>query len=106
MELSKLDDYIKGWVIGNFKPSLFRTNQFEVAVKKYFSGEYEKRHLHKIAQEWTIIVNGKVEMNGVPYKSGDIIHILPNESTDFLVLEDTTTVVIKIPSVLNDKFEV
>lgn len=105
MDLSKLDDYFKGWVIGNFNPTLHATDQFEVAVKKYLTGEYEKRHYHKVAHEWTIIVTGKVEMNGESYASGDIVHILPNESTDFLVIEDTTTVVIKMPSVPDDKFE-
>ena len=46
MTKSKLDDFIKGWIIGNFSPTLHATNQFEVAVKKYQSGEYEKRHFH------------------------------------------------------------
>jgi frataxin-like iron-binding protein CyaY len=52
MTKTKLDDFIKGWIIGNFSPTLHATNQFEVAVKKYQSGEYEKRHFHKIAKEW------------------------------------------------------
>lgn len=104
MTKSKLDDFIKGWIIGNFSPTLHATNQFEVAVKKYQSGEYEKKHLHKIAKEWTVIITGKVEMNGNIYSSGEIVYVEPNESTDFLALENTTTVVIKLPSVSDDKY--
>jgi len=104
MTKSKLDDFIKGWIIGNFSPTLHATNQFEVAVKKYQSGEYEKRHFHKIAKEWTVIITGKVEMNGNIYSSGEIVYVEPNESTDFLALENTTTVVIKLPSVSDDKY--
>jgi quercetin dioxygenase-like cupin family protein len=106
MTKSKLDDFFKGWVVGNFNPTLHTTDQLEVAVKKYKTGEYEKRHYHKMAKEWTIIITGKVEMNGNAFTAGDIVYIEPNESTDFLALENTTTVVIKSPSVPNDKFEV
>ncbi len=59
-----LDDMIKGWFIGNFEPSLHKTNDFEVAVKSYKKGEYESEHYHKIATEFTVILDGKVRMKG------------------------------------------
>ena len=43
-------------------------------------------------------------MNGNEYVDGDIITIQPGEATDFKVLEDTITTVIKLPSVKNDKY--
>jgi len=43
-------------------------------------------------------------MNGLEYFSGDIITIEANEATDFKVLEDTVTTVIKTPSVKDDKY--
>ena len=43
-------------------------------------------------------------MNGVEYKQGDIIVIEPGESTDFEVLEETITTVVKIPGATNDKY--
>ena len=33
MKLNKLNEFTKGWIIGNFNPSLFETDEFEVAVK-------------------------------------------------------------------------
>jgi quercetin dioxygenase-like cupin family protein len=104
MKVNKLSDMFKGWVIGNFEPSLYKTNDVEVAVKEYKAGDYEVAHYHKIATEITIISMGKVLMNGVEYSSGDIITIEPNETTDFKVLEDTITTVIKLPSVKGDKY--
>jgi hypothetical protein len=54
--------------------------------------------------EFTIIVDGVVEMNNKTYIKDDIIKIEQNESTDFECLTDVTTVVIKTPSIDNDKY--
>ena len=93
-----------GWFIGNFDPSLHKTNDFEVALKKYKKNDFEKSHFHKLATEYTIISDGEVKMNNNIYKTGDIIVIKPFESTNFCALKDTTTVVVKIPGALNDKY--
>lgn len=105
MKTSKIDEMIKGWFIGNFEPSLLKTNDVEVALKKYKKGDYEKTHYHKIATEFTVIVSGSVKMNGMEYFEGDIIVIEPNEATDFEALEDdTVNLVVKIPGANNDKY--
>ncbi len=105
MKTAKLEDMIKGWFVGNFKPTLYKTNDVEAAVKSYKKGDYEERHYHKIATEITVIIQGRVRMNGVEYKKGDIIVMEPNESTDFECLEDDTqNVVVKIPGANNDKY--
>jgi quercetin dioxygenase-like cupin family protein len=104
MKVDKLDTFFKGWVVGNFNPSLFKTNDFEVAVKEYKTGEYEQKHYHKVATEITIITQGLVRMNGIVYTKGDVITIEPGESTDFKVLDNTTTTVIKFPCVEGDKY--
>lgn len=105
MKIAKLEDMYKGWFVGNFEPTLLRTNDVEVAVKSYKKGDYEEKHYHKIAKELTIIVSGRVKMNGVEYTKGDIILMEPNEATDFECLEDgTQNVVVKIPGANNDKY--
>lgn len=105
MKIAKLEDMIKGWFVGNFDPTLFRTNDVEVAVKSYNKGDYEAKHYHKIATELTVIISGRVRMNGVDYGKGDIIVMEPNEATDFECLEDNTqNVVVKIPGANNDKY--
>ena len=104
MTIDKLDCMIKGWFVGNFEPTVLKTNDVEVAVKKYKAGDYESSHYHKIATEITVIVSGEVEMNGVRYSEGDIIVISPNEQTDFRVLKDTITTVVKYPGANNDKY--
>jgi quercetin dioxygenase-like cupin family protein len=104
MKKARLDKMVKGWFVGNFDPTLIRTNDVEVAVKEYRKGEYERRHHHKLATEITVIALGKVRMNGVEYTKGDIIVIEPNEATDFEALEDTITTVVKYPGADYDKY--
>ena len=105
MKTAKLEDMIKGWFIVNFEPTLLRTNDFEVAVKSYNKGYYEEKHYHKIATEITVIVSGKVKMNGIEYSKGDIVVMEPNEATDFECLENgTQNVVVKLPGANDDKY--
>ena len=106
MKIHKLAKFTKGWFIGDFDPSIHKTKGFEVAVKFYQSGDKESLHFHKIAQEYTIIVDGRFEINGKVYKKGDIIHFQPNDISDFKCIESGSTTVVKIPSVANDKYEV
>jgi len=96
---------VKGWFMGNFEPTLIKTSDVEVAVKEYKKGDKEGRHYHKEATEITVICSGLVRMNGIEYRKGDIIVIEALESTDFEVLEDAVTTVVKYPGVKNDKYE-
>jgi hypothetical protein len=104
MESFNVKDMINGWFIGNFEPTLLNTGEFEVALKRYKMGDFEKKHTHKIATEFTLIVEGEVEMNGMKYVKDEIIKINPQESTDFKCLTDVISLVVKIPSVKMDKY--
>ena len=63
MKKYNLEDFKLGWLIGNFEPSILRTDKFEVSIKKYNKGDYEKAHFHKLANEITIITVGKVDLS-------------------------------------------
>ena len=104
MEFYQLKDFTGGWFIGNFIPAIEERNDFEISVKYYKAGDVETKHLHKLAVEYTVITQGKVKMNDQIIEAGTIVKIDKNESTNFEVLEDTITVVVKTPSVKNDKY--
>lgn len=103
--MPNVDEMVKGWFIGPFKPAVLHTEAFEVAVKRYRAGDREAAHVHKIATEFTVVVEGRVRMNGKEYGRGEIVEVKPGEPTDFEVLEDTSTVVVKVPAALGDKYE-
>ena len=39
MKVRRLDDMVRGWFVGNFEPTAYRTDGAEVAVKHYAAGE-------------------------------------------------------------------
>ena len=104
LERHRLDQFTKGWFVGNFNPTLVKSDDVEVAVKHYRAGEHEASHHHKIATELTLIVTGCVRMSGEEVGPGEIVKIHPGQSTDFTALTDATTVVVKMPCVAGDKY--
>lgn len=104
MKTAKLNEMTKGWFIGNFEPSLYKTNDVEVAIKSYKAGDHEDKHHHKIATEYTVITKGKVQMFGKEFSEGDIVVCEPGDSTDFTALTDAQNVVVKIPGANDDKY--
>lgn len=104
MERYKLEDFVRGWFVGGFEPTLYGTTDVEVAVQEFKKGAIEEEHCHKIATEITVVVQGKARMGSRVLEKGDILKIEPGEYTRFEALEDTLTVVVKLPGVLNDKY--
>lgn len=102
--MKNINDFTKGWFIGDFEPSLLKTTDFEVAVKEYKAGDSEDNHLHKEAIEFTIVLDGTIMMNGIEYNRNDIIRIEKNEATKFESITDSRTLVVKTPSVKGDKY--
>lgn len=104
MKSSHIDKMFKGWFVGNFEPTAFATENCEVAVKSYKSGERESAHYHKIATEITLILSGRVRMMGREWGPGDIIILSPGEVTDFEAITDSVNVVVKTPGAGKDKY--
>lgn len=106
MRVDKLENMFRGWFVGDFEPTVLRSKDAEVAVKFYVAGEVETEHVHRIATEITVVINGEIRMNGLNYGPGSILTVEPGESARFSAITDAATVVVKTPSVANDKFEV
>lgn len=104
MKTANLGEMKGGWFVGNFEPSLIKTNDVEVAIKSYKKDDYEEAHYHKIATELTVVIYGKVKMFDRIFETGDIIVVEPNDATDFTALEDTVCGVVKYPGANNDKY--
>lgn len=95
-----------GWFVGDFSPSAFRTKSAEVSFKTHPKGEAWETHYHKVGTEINLIVRGKLNINNVFFQAGDIFVIEPGEIAKPKFLEDCEMVVVKVPSVPNDKYVV
>jgi hypothetical protein len=105
MKTTSLSCMERGWFVGKFYPSAYSHDNAEVAIKKYAEGDFESVHHHRIATEITVVISGKIKMQGLIFSKNDIIVIEPYEATDFLAIEDSILSVVKIPGVLNDKYD-
>ena len=106
MNTAHLSEMVKGWFVGGFKPTAFSTEACEVGVKAYKAGDSEVAHYHKVATEITLVLSGTVTMLDKTWSEGDIIVLEPGDITAFEALTDATTVVVKVPGALNDKYVV
>lgn len=104
MKIAHIDDMKGGWLIGDFEPSLLKTSQFEVAYKFFDKGEVHEAHIHKIATEFNYLTKGKLIIRGRTLEAGDIFVIEPGEVADPVFLENCEIMVVKTPSVKDDKY--
>jgi len=106
IEKFRIEDFTGGWFIGNFEPSLLKTNDFEVSVKMHPAGQVWEKHYHKEATEYNYVFDGVVEIDGVEYVKGDVFVIHPDFVVDPNFKEDCTIMCVKTPCVIGDKYEI
>ena len=104
IEKYRIEDFKGGWFIGNFEPSLLKTDYFECSVKVHKSGEIWDKHFHKEATEYNFVFDGVVEINGTDYIKGDIFVIHPGFVVDPIFKKDCTIMCVKAPCVIGDKY--
>lgn len=102
MKIHRQTDWFKGWFIGNFEPSAFKTDAFEVCLKKHPKGETWPKHYHKIATEINYLIRGKMNIQGITFEAGDVFILEPYDVADPDFLEDCELIVVKVPFVKDD----
>lgn len=103
MRVSRLDQYVGGWFIGDFEPTLHKTSSFEVCVKRYAKGSVEPLHHQLRAWEYTVILSGQARIGDITIGPDDILEVEPLEAASFEALDDVILVAIKVPSIPSDK---
>lgn len=103
ISLHRLDDFVGGWFVGDFTPSLFANSHVEVCVKYFKEGASEAAHYQLTATEWTVIISGECIVGDTKLGPGDIIEIPPLEVAGFQALTDVVLVAVKTPSIPSDK---
>ena len=98
-----LSDFVGGWFVGNFSPSIYPTEDFEVCVKRYGAGDVEVEHHQLVATEITVIVSGRCRLAGRLLQPNQIAVIPPGVPAAFEAIEDTVLVAVKFPSIPSDK---
>ena len=106
MQKHRIEDFKGGWFVGNFTPTSYSTDQFEVCFKKHEKGEAWPTHYHKKSHEINLLVKGKMQIQDQILVEGDIFIFSPYEIADPVFLEDCEVLIVKTPSVPGDKYEI
>jgi hypothetical protein len=106
MTIDHIDNFFRGWFIGNFNPSVYKTDQFEVALLSHYKDEKWPKHYHKESIEINLLISGKMIINEQLINPGDIFTLDKFEVADPIFLEDCKIVCVKTKSIPGDKYEV
>lgn len=97
---------VRGWFVGDFEPSAFRTKNFEVGLLSHKKDEKWPEHFHLKAAEINCLISGKMKIKGTEINSGDIFVLEQGEVADPEFLEDCSLIVVKTISDVKDKYEI
>ena len=103
MKNDKLDNYISGWIVGNFCPTLVNRSDIEISIKTFHQYEYSGFFYRRRDTEYVIVIEGCIVSNGVKYGKGDILVISPSEIIDLFPIVETVCALIKTPGGKTDK---
>ena len=101
-----LDDFVRGWFVGNFEPSIVKTDKYEIGLLTHNKGEKWDFHYHKLADEINFLVEGRMRINERLIEKGSLFIIQKNQLTCPDFLENCKILCIKVPSVPTDKYSV
>ncbi len=98
------EDFVRGWLIGDFKPSIMRSTDFEIGLLHHPAGEKWPFHYHKEAIEINYLLKGSMKLNGLHLSAGTRFIMPRNMIACPEFLENCVILCIKVPSVPKDKY--
>ena len=105
VKIDKLENYNRGWIVGNFEPSLLKNTGVELAVMTGKKGKERVTdyHYHKNCTEINVLIKGKLQINNKIINENEIFIFEPYVPSIYKYLEDSTWVTFKNKESNNDK---
>lgn len=104
VEVFKLDNFVNGWFIGDFEPSILKNSGVELAVMNKKKGrDIHNYHYHEECTEINVLIKGKINCNNKIIEENDIFVFNKNVPSICDFLEDSTWVVFKNKPSNSDK---
>lgn len=103
MKIFKLDDMKAGWFVGNFSPTAYQTELFEVCYRIHPKDERWDIHYHTQVTEVNLLINGHMKLQNKILMTGDIFVLDPYEIADPEFITDCSIICIKYPGIVGDK---
>lgn len=98
------NSFIRGWFIGNFKPSIDQNEDIEYGLLHHKQNEKWDFHYHSQAIETNYLIKGSMKVNDQIINEGSIFIFDKNQISCPEFITDCEIFCIKTPSITNDKF--
>jgi dTDP-glucose pyrophosphorylase len=96
VEVFKLENFVNGWFIGDFEPSILKNSGVELAVMNKKKGiGINDFHYHENCIEVNVLIKGKMKVNNKFIQENEIFIFNPNVPSIYEYLEDCIFVVFK-----------
>lgn len=98
-----IENFDRGYFIGDFPKALFRTSAFEVSYKYHSKQDTHDKHFHRETTEYIFVAQGKVLVNGTIIGKGNVFILAPYVINEIEYLEDSELLIVKTPSIPTDR---
>ena len=103
MYSNKLSEMTRGWFVGDFEPSAYRTNEAEAGIRLLEAGYCEQAHYHRTSVKVIAVLAGKLRMFHREWLEDDIVVFEPGDISSIEALQDSKIVMLLLPGIKNDK---
>lgn len=100
---TNISAFFRGWLIGDFTPSLVRTKEFEIGILSHKAGEKWPYHIHDKQDEYNYLINGTMTVNDILYSTGDTFVLYKGHPAVPIFKSNCTVLCFKFPSIPSDK---
>ena len=97
------NDYVRGWLIGDFEPNIKKTKDYEIGILQHKKDEKWAFHYHYKTTEINILLSGEMLINNISVLKNTLFIFEKDMISCPLFLTDCIVLCIKIPSLPNDK---
>lgn len=104
--ISDVSQFKGGWFVGSFLETAYKTTAVEVSYKTHYKDEHWAAHYHLIADEINYLIDGEMIINNEKVIAPCVFVIYKGEVARPTFLTDVKLIVVKIPGILNDKYEI
>ncbi len=104
MKTYKLKDFTRGWICGDFQPSVINSKDFEVGIRELTKHDDLSPHFHSQLVELTVVLSGVIKINNTLFYENDIVYLEKEEPCFMEIISDKAKLLfIKSPSIPSDK---
>ena len=106
MKIDSIKRMHRGWIAGNFTPTLHNTEDFEIAIHEYGPESEYVPHYHLKSTEFNVILEGEAVVGDTTLGKDSVFIIDPGEVCYVKYTKPTRLLIFRNHSDPKDKYEV